>query len=67
MPLDSSSECRAPDGITVGLVDAMITAARVLVGRDLTSPGVREALADLRQDNDVAALLAEEAPDVTAR
>lgn len=54
----SSTDCRTDEGVTVGLVDALITTARVLVGRDLTTPAVREALDDLRQDEDVAALLA---------
>lgn len=57
----TNTDCRTEAGITVGLVDAIITAARVLVARDLSPSAVREALADLRQDEDVAALLAAEA------
>ncbi|WP_344890488.1 hypothetical protein [Actinomadura meridiana] len=52
-PLD----CRSPEGVTVGLVDSIITAARVLRGRDLDHPAVREALADLAEDEDVARLM----------
>lgn len=55
---DSTTDCRTEEGVTVGLVDAIITAARVLAARDLSPSAVREALADLRQDEDVAALLA---------
>lgn len=52
-PLD----CRSPEGVTVGLIDGIIAAARVLRGRDLSHPAVREALADLAEDEDVASLL----------
>jgi hypothetical protein len=52
-PLD----CRSAEGVTVGLIDGIIAAARVLRARDLTHPAVREALADLAEDEDVAALL----------
>ena len=51
-PLD----CRSPEGVTVGLIDSIITAARVLRGCDLSHPAVREALADLAEDEDVARL-----------
>jgi hypothetical protein len=52
-PLD----CRSSEGVTVGLIDGIITAARVLRDRDLSHPAVREALADLREDEDVAHLV----------
>ncbi|MFB4307002.1 hypothetical protein [Actinomadura sp. GTD37] len=52
-PLD----CRSPAGVTVGLIDSIITAARVLRDRDLSHPAVREALADLAEDEDVARLM----------
>lgn len=54
---ETHTDCRDPDGITVGLIDTIITAARVLAGRDLTAPAVREALADLHGDEDVAAII----------
>jgi hypothetical protein len=54
----SQTDCRSPEGVTVGLVDSIITSARVLRGRDLSAPAVIEALRDLRADEDVAALLA---------
>jgi len=51
-PLD----CRTPAGVTVGLIDGIIAMARVLRQRDLSAPDVVEALKDIRQDEDVAAL-----------
>jgi hypothetical protein len=42
----------------VSLIDAMISIARVLVGRDMSSNEVQEALADLRDDEDIAAIVA---------
>lgn len=53
------TDCRTEEGVTVGLIDSLIIVARVLRGRDLSPLLVREALADLRQDEDVAALLCE--------
>lgn len=52
-PLD----CRSTDGVTVGLIDAIITTARVLRDRPCRGVPVREALADLAQDEDMAWLL----------
>lgn len=45
--------CRSEEGITVGLVDALIAVLRVLAPRDLSAPDVQEALADLLQDPDL--------------
>jgi len=53
------TDCRSEVGITVGLVDGMISMARVLRHRDLSSPEVQEALKDLQSDEDVAFLLEE--------
>lgn len=50
-------DCRSTDGITVGLIDAIITTSRVLRDRPLSGVSVREALADLAGDEDVAHLL----------
>lgn len=55
---DTYGDCRSEEGVTTGLIDAVISIARVLARRDFTPPAVREALADLRADEDVAALLA---------
>jgi hypothetical protein len=52
-----STDCRTEVGITVGLIDGLISIARVLRQRDLSAPEVAEALEDLRQDEDVAELL----------
>lgn len=51
-------DCRSPVGVTVGLIDAIISIARVLASRDnLGAPQVSEALADLRGDEDLTAVL----------
>ncbi|MBX4189829.1 hypothetical protein KW791_00825 [Candidatus Parcubacteria bacterium] len=50
----TSTDCRDEDGITVGLVDSIISIARILVKRDLASPAVSEALKDLQNDEDVS-------------
>ena len=50
-------DCRSQEGVTVGLIDGIIAVARFLRGRDLSHPAVREALADLAEDEDVAGLL----------
>lgn len=51
------SECRTKDGLTVGLIDALIVTVRVLKTRDLNAPGVQEALLDLRTDPDVSLVM----------
>lgn len=51
------TDCRSDDGVTVGLIDGIISSARVLAKRDLSPPAVAEALKDLRADEDVAQLL----------
>lgn len=52
-------DCRSELGVTIGLIDGLISICRVLARRDLTDPEVTEALADLRQDEDLAAVLAD--------
>lgn len=54
----TTTDCRSDVGVTVGLVDALISIARVLARRDLAVPDVAEALADLRDDEDMRAILA---------
>lgn len=56
---ETSTDCRTEEGVTVGLVDAVISLARVLRGRDLADPAVVEALRDLASDEDVEWLIAE--------
>jgi hypothetical protein len=68
----ATAECASPDGITIGLVDALITVARILHNRlqsEATklkesdeefawfSPEVLEALADLRSNEAIRALM----------
>lgn len=54
---DTAIDCRSEVGVTVGLVDSLISISRVLARRDLTEPAVVEALADLRDDEDLHAIL----------
>ena len=55
----NETDCRDEAGITVGLIDSLISISRVLVGRDWTAPVVVEALKDLRQDLDMKKILEE--------
>jgi DNA-binding CsgD family transcriptional regulator len=52
-PQPEPLDCRSEIGITVGVVDALITMCRLLALRDFSAPEVREALKDLRSDEDV--------------
>lgn len=54
---DLTVDCRSPEGVTIGLIDGIITAARVLATRDLEHPQITEALHDLTDDEDVARLM----------
>jgi hypothetical protein len=56
---ETTTDCRSETGITVGLVDAVITMVRLLAQRDLSAPEVQEALKDLRSDEDLRSLLNE--------
>ena len=49
--------CRSDEGITVGIVDAIITSLRLLKNRDLKSQSVQEALLDIGDDSDFDYLL----------
>ncbi len=53
----SSTDCRSEEGITVGLIDSLISIARVLAHRDLTPNSVVEALKDLAQDEDMKTIM----------
>lgn len=47
-------DCRSYEGVTIGLIDSIITICRVLSTRDMLSHSqVKEALLDLAQDEDV--------------
>lgn len=48
-----TTDCRTEVGVTIGLIDAIISIARVLAIRDLSAPEVQEALLDLKSDEDV--------------
>lgn len=49
---NTSTDCRSDEGVTVGLIDAIITQCRVLKGRDFTTPAIQAALVDLYSDSD---------------
>ena len=56
-PHRCATDCRTEVGVTVGLIDSLIAIARVLAKRDLSPAEAREALADLRSDEDMARVL----------
>lgn len=53
------TDCRSEVGITVGLIDSIISIGRVLAKRDLSAPEVTNALADLIADEDQAVIRTE--------
>jgi hypothetical protein len=53
----SKSDCRKPDGISIGLIDGMLAMARVLRKSDLSAKEVQEALKDLQADEDMKFLM----------
>ena len=53
MTTPTYTDCRSEEGVTTGLVDALISICRILSKRDLSPPAVVEALKDLRSDEDV--------------
>lgn len=51
-------DCRSEEGITVGLIDALISIGRILSKRDLnSSQHVKEALKDFVVDTDMCLIL----------
>lgn len=50
-------DCRSETGITIGLIDAIISVARILARRDMNDPDIVEALKDIRSDEDVRKIL----------
>ena len=50
------SDCRTEEGITVGIIDSIITLSRLLKNRDKTSHAIQSALQDLSVDEDVIGL-----------
>lgn len=55
----SNTDCRTEEGITVGLIDSLITISRVLapILKKELPPSVREALSDLQSDEDLAFIM----------
>ena len=51
------TDCRTEEGVTVGLVDALISILRVLAVRNLSPLAVREAIADFANDEDLHIVL----------
>ncbi len=51
------TDCRSEVGITVGVIDAIITLCRLLHERDMSGDEVAQALQDLRHDENFANLL----------
>jgi hypothetical protein len=56
--MSETIDCRSEAGVTIGLIDAIISIARIVAKRDLKNPGVEEALLDFLDDNDLLALRA---------
>lgn len=50
-------ECKSEDGITIGLIDAILSILKVLAIRDLSPKSVKEALLDLADDTNLQNIL----------
>lgn len=50
--MSDQMECRSENGITEGLVDALISIVRVLSKRDMSPNNVQGALIDFLDDDD---------------
>jgi hypothetical protein len=50
-------DCRSKEGITIGLIDSIMTAVRVLDGRDIGGENIKEALKDLAADKGLRRLI----------
>ena len=57
------TDCRSEVGITVGIIDAIITLCRLLHERDMSGDEVVQALQDLKHDENFAGLLRRMAGD----
>lgn len=51
------TDCRTEEGITVGLIDSLITIGRILVNRECFHESVQQALKDFRADDDMKRLM----------
>ena len=54
---DRVIDCRSEVGITIGLLDSLISIARVAAKRPLDDEDVRQALRDIATDEDIAFIL----------
>lgn len=54
--MNGPMDCRSEAGVTIGLIDAIISIARIVAKRDFKDPEVQEALMDLYDDDDLLAL-----------
>lgn len=54
---DTTIDCRSEEGLTIGLIDSILTAASLLVSREMQDPAIREAIEDLRQSPELRELL----------
>lgn len=52
-----TTDCRSEEGVTVGLIDSLISICRVLATHDLDSYNASEALLDLIEDEDFNKIL----------
>lgn len=50
-------DCRSEKGITIGLIDSIISICRILKDRNLNHEEVKEALKDLKSDEDLKFIL----------
>lgn len=50
--METTTDCRTEEGITVAIIDTIINQFRLLRGRNLSSNPVQEALKDLFNDED---------------
>jgi hypothetical protein len=50
-------DCRSEEGLTIDSIDSIITACKWISGRDLSHPGVVEALKDLQSTPELKVLL----------
>lgn len=49
--MEITTDCKSPDGITVGIIDAIITLCHLLQSRSIDSQEAKEALRDLLTDD----------------
>jgi len=55
--METQTDCKTEEGITVGLIDSLISISRILAKRDLSGQETQEALKDFDEDSDVKIVL----------